>query len=128
MKSFALYKSQGGSPLRVSLLAPCALGLTGTGFAHIKGSKKLIEQLTGASSLFSASERIVLLRNFGISGIVTAVVWLLSPLGGQALSPRLLSKQHFHSSFTQNATFWVRISWVAVHWIRGPEPRQYILV
>ncbi|KAL0932376.1 uncharacterized protein CTRU02_213329 [Colletotrichum truncatum] len=81
MKSIALYKSQDGMSLR------------------------LLEHLSGASSLFSALERVYLLRNFGVIGIITTFVWALSPLGGQALSPRLLSKENFYSNSTRNATY-----------------------
>ncbi|KAF6807275.1 hypothetical protein CPLU01_15817 [Colletotrichum plurivorum] len=81
MKSIALYRSQDG----MSLL--------------------LLEHLSGASSLFSALERVVILRSFGAIGIVTIVMWLLSPLGGQALSLRLLSKQHLYANTKQNATY-----------------------
>ncbi|KAF6808055.1 hypothetical protein CMUS01_13980, partial [Colletotrichum musicola] len=80
MKSIALYKSQTGMSLR------------------------LLELLSGSSSLFSALERVILLRHFGIVSIITTIMWLLSPLGGQALSPRLLTKERFYANYTQEAT------------------------
>ncbi|KAF6808832.1 hypothetical protein CSOJ01_07300 [Colletotrichum sojae] len=81
MKSIALYKSQTGMSLR------------------------LLELFSGANSLFSALQRVYLLRSFGIVSIVTTILWLLSPLGGQALSPRLLTKERFYANSTQKATF-----------------------
>ncbi|WYZ38076.1 hypothetical protein EsH8_II_001582 [Colletotrichum jinshuiense] len=68
-------------------------------------SLRLLEHLSGATSLFSALERVFVLRNFGAIGIVTTAVWLLSPLGGQALSLRLLSKRPLYSNSTQNVTY-----------------------
>lgn len=67
--------------------------------------KKLLEHLSGASSLFSALERVVTLRSFGIVGITTALLWASSPIGGQALSLRLLSKQSFYAQSTRFATY-----------------------
>ncbi|KAF6814340.1 hypothetical protein CPLU01_14422 [Colletotrichum plurivorum] len=81
MKSIALYKSQTGISLR------------------------LLELLSGANSLFSALERVYMLRSFGITSMVLTTLWLLSPLGGQALSPRLLTKTRFYANSTQEATF-----------------------
>lgn len=81
MKSIALYQSQKGASLR------------------------LLEHLSGASSLFSALERVVTLRSFGIVGITTALLWASSPIGGQALSLRLLSKQSFYAQSTRFATY-----------------------
>ncbi|OCK84634.1 hypothetical protein K432DRAFT_422421 [Lepidopterella palustris CBS 459.81] len=49
-----------------------------------------LEQLIGCQSLFAALERLFALRAFSLVGIIMTLVWLLSPLGGQA-ALRLMS-------------------------------------
>lgn len=67
--------------------------------------QQLLELFSGANSLFSALERVYLLRSFSVVSIMTAILWLLSPLGGQAFSPRLLMKESFYANSTQEATY-----------------------
>src|SRR5436305_7538362 len=45
---------------------------------------QMLEYLVGAQSLFSALQRQVMLRNFGLISICVTSFWLLSPVGGQA--------------------------------------------
>lgn len=46
-----------------------------------------------------------MLRNFGFLGILTAFLWLLSPLGGQAISPRLISLENQHNHTSQSIDY-----------------------
>ncbi|OJD18163.1 hypothetical protein AJ78_01775 [Emergomyces pasteurianus Ep9510] len=62
-----------------------------------------LEQLIGSNSFFSAFERQMLLRDFGLIGLIIMAVWALSPIGGQA-GLRLLSTSL--QSVPYNTTNW----------------------
>ncbi|KAF2690085.1 hypothetical protein K458DRAFT_439178 [Lentithecium fluviatile CBS 122367] len=61
-----------------------------------------LEQLIGCNSLFSALERQIALRSWSIVGLILAVLWLLSALGGQS-ALRLLGQED--ASTWSNGTF-----------------------
>lgn len=63
-----------------------------------------MEHLVGAQSLFSSLDRLFSLRNYSFHGIILALIWFLSPLGGQALL-RLLSTHPTDTQIVQNATY-----------------------
>jgi hypothetical protein len=51
-----------------------------------------LEQLIGCQSVFSALERQLCLRSWSVVGLLSVLVWLLSPIGGQS-ALRLLSQE-----------------------------------
>jgi hypothetical protein len=58
-----------------------------------------LEQLIGCQSVFTALERQVTLRSWSIVGLFSVLVWLLSPVGGQA-ALRLLGQENKYVSST----------------------------
>jgi hypothetical protein len=58
-----------------------------------------LEQLIGCQSVFTALERQVTLRYWSVVGLFSVLVWLLSPVGGQA-ALRLLGKENKYVSST----------------------------
>ncbi|KAJ4371591.1 hypothetical protein N0V83_004810 [Neocucurbitaria cava] len=53
-----------------------------------------LEQLVGCTSVFSALERQFCLRSWSFVGLLSIIVWLLSPVGGQSALRLLGQEQH----------------------------------
>lgn len=60
-----------------------------------------LEQLVGCQSVFSALERQICLRSWSVVGLLSVLVWLLSPVGGQS-ALRLLRQEN--GQITSTAT------------------------
>ncbi len=63
-----------------------------------------LEQIFGCQSVFLAIERQFCLRPLSVVGILSIVVWLLSPLGGQS-ALRLLDQHEINANFTSTLRY-----------------------
>lgn len=63
-----------------------------------------LEQLVGCQSVFLAMERQITLRSWSAIGLLSVLVWLLSPVGGQS-ALRLLSQENKSIASTATARY-----------------------